>query len=358
MEQEQPARLTESNHASKKQQPLPSGGIAANLRAVFISGGRLLRRYEEVLWWGLAFGVLLGLVAVADQTEVIIRDWREYYRPAALSGDYLNFRNNANPPYIILLFQPLAALSLNTGFAILGILSLLGFRLVSHLSGVNKWLIFPSFPALWMLVYGQIDALVLLGVALGWWAIRNKRPYWQGAATLLLILKPHVGGLLALIYLAWQRDRRAVAVSGFFILATLPFLGLWPLRWAEVLLSESDLAAAGAGKSSFFNEWNNISLYPYSLLLLPLLLVPYSRAQKIPAIVSACLLASPYAGAYSLLSVMAVPLPLIIYPILSLPLFFGAGYDLIILAPLALVLYPPVAYLWQRYKEKTRPQNG
>ncbi len=332
-----------SNHAP----PAPPAA-AGGLRRLLSAAGALIRRYEEGIWWGVALGVVVGLVVIADQSEVIIRDWREYYRPATLSGDYLGYRNTANPTYIVLLFRPLATLPLKAGFALLGGLSVVCFRLTARLSGINKWLIFPSYPALWMLVYGQIDAVVALGVALGWWAIRNKRPYWQGAATLLLILKPHVAGLLALVYLVWQRDRRALVVSGLFVLATLPFLGLWPLQWAQVLLSETNLAAAGAGQNTAVNEWNNIGLYPYGLLLLPLLLVPYAREQKIPAVISASLLASPYAGAYTLMAVMGVPLPLVIYPILSLPLFTQAGYDLIILAPLALVIYPVILYFWQR----------
>ncbi|MGW8319541.1 MAG: glycosyltransferase family 87 protein, partial [Candidatus Promineifilaceae bacterium] len=289
-----------------------------------------------------------GLVVIADQSEVIIRDWRENYRPAVISGDYLGYRNIYNPSYVVLLLGPLALLPLKAGFALLGLMSVVCFRLAAYFSRVSKWLIFPSFPALWVLVYGQLDALVALGVALGWWAIRNKRPYWQGAATLLLVLKPHVGGLLALVYLLWQRDRRALVVSGVFVLATLPFFGLWPIQWLKVLFVEANLSTGGAGQNTAVNEWNNIGLYPYGLLLLPLLLVPYAREQKIPAVISASLLASPYAGAYTLMAVMGVPLPLVIYPILSLPLFTQAGYDLIILAPLALVIYPVILYFWQR----------
>jgi len=327
-------------------------------RKVLTTVKRLARRYEEVIWWGAAVGVVIGLFVIADTTEVIMRDWREYYRPATLSGDYLGYRNTANPTFVVLLFAPLAALPIKVGFLILNLITVITFRLTARLSNINKWLIFPSFPALWMVVYGQIDALVALGVALGWWAIKNKRPYWQGLATILLILKPHVTGLLAICYLFWQKDRRAFVVSISFLLVTLVIFGLWPIKWLTTLFSETGLAVGGQGQNTSVNEWNNIGLYPWGLLLLPLLLVPYAREKKIPALISASLLASPYAGAYTLMAVMGVSLPMLTYPVLSLPLFdqllFRRGYDLIVIAPLALVLYPVVQRGWSLLTERKR----
>lgn len=326
------------------------------IKNLFSAIKRFIGRYEEVIWWGAAFGMVIGLLVIADTTAVIMRDWREYYRPATLSGDYLGYRNTANPTFIVLFFAPLAVLPLKVGFLILNIVSVIAFRVTAKLSNINKWLIFPSFPALWMVVYGQIDALVALGVALGWWAIRNKRPYWQGLATILLVLKPHVTGLLAITYLLWQRDRRAFVVSISFFLVTLLIFGLWPVEWLTTLFSETNLAVGGQGQNTIVNEWNNIGLYPWGLLLLPLLLVPYTREKKIPAIISASLLASPYSGAYTLMAVMGVSLPGLIYPVLSVPLFdqvlFNKGYDLIVLAPLALVLYPVIQRVWSFSKNR------
>ncbi|MGD8855894.1 MAG: glycosyltransferase family 87 protein [Chloroflexota bacterium] len=305
----------------------------------------IVSRYEEVIWWGLGLGMIVGLVLISEQADVIGRDWREIYRPATLSGDYINYATVANPPYIQLLFWPLSWLPWEVGYVVLMALYLGAFRLAATLSPVNKWLIFPSFPSLWMLVYGQIDAFVALGVALGWWAIRRNRPYWQGAATILLLLKPHIGAPLAIIYLFWQRDRRALLVSGLFLLLSLTLFGFWPLRWLERMALETTAASREAGFASELNDWNNIGAFPYGLLLWPLVLLPYARARKVPAIISATILSSPYAGAYSMLTAMAMPLPLGIYPILSLPLFTPLGYRLIAIAPLALVLYPAAGSL-------------
>jgi hypothetical protein len=186
---------------------------------------------------------------------------------------------------------------------------------------------------------------VALGVGLGWWAIRTKRPYWQGAATLLLCLKPHLGGLLALIYLFWQRDRRAFAVSGAVGLITLMFFGLgWPLEWLQRLVSEISITLKGSGSfGNPSNDFNDIGLFPYGLLLWPLVMLPYPRQQKIPAIIGACISSSPYAGNYSLIAAMAVPLAIWFYPLLSLPFLGYIGYSLITLVPIALVVYPVVA---------------
>lgn len=302
-----------------------------------------MKRREEIIWWALGLGVIIGLILIQDQSDVIGRDWLTIYRPATLSDDFLHYATVANPLYVLFIFRPLALLPPLAGYFILMSLSIITFRLIAYLSSVNKWLIFPSFPALWMLVYGQIDAYVALGVGLGAWAIRFKKPYWQGVAILLLCLKPHVGGILALVYLVWQRDWRAFVIGVIVGLLSLAFFGLWwPIEWVNRLLFESSVAAQGAGFSNQDNSFNNIGLFPFGLLFWPLVLIPYSRTQKIPAIISASILSSPYGGSYSLVSTMAMPLPILIYPVLSLPLLGPFGYTLIIAAPIALILWPLV----------------
>ncbi len=304
-----------------------------------------LRKREEIIWWGLALGIILGLALISNQSDVIGRDWRNSYRPATLSGDFVHHYAVANPAHVLFLFYPLAMLPTLGGYIVLMLLSVVSMRLIAHLAQVSKWLIFPSFPALWMLVYGQIDTFVALGVGLGWWAIRTKRPYWQGVATLLLCLKPHLGGLLALVYLFWQWDRRAFVVSGLVGVVSLVLFGLgWPIEWFKRLVSETGLTLNASGSfGNPTNDFNDIGLFPYGLLLWPLVLIPYPRQQKIPAIISACIASSPYAGNYSLMTVLAVPLSIWIYPLLSLPFLGYIGYRLVAVVPIVLVVYPVVA---------------
>jgi hypothetical protein len=272
---------------------------------------RIILRYEEVAWWGLGLGLLIALPFVPDNAAVIGRDWITIYRPAVISERYLSEGLIANPSYILFLFKAIALLPPVVGYQAIILISVLSFRLISQLSGINKWLIFPSFPSLWMLVYGQIDALTALGVALGWWAIRNKRPYWQGMATLLLFIKPHVGGLLAIYYLVWQRDRRAFVISGSVFAASMLWFGFeWPIDYVNSLIRETINGANSSGFNSLANAFNNIGLFPIGLTFFIFLFLPAPREKRILAVISASLLASPYAGNYSMLATMAVQLPL------------------------------------------------
>ncbi len=305
-----------------------------------------LRNFEEVVWWALAIGAAVGLVFVVDDPANIIgRDWQTIYRPATLSDDFIHYATVANPPYILFVFYPFALLTPLIGYFGIMVLTILSFRLTAYLSSFNKWLIFPSFPALWMLVYGQIDGWVMLGVAIGAWAIQSKKPYYQGVATLLLFLKPHVGAVLALIYLIWQWNWRSFVVSISVCLLSLIFFGVkWPIEWVTRLLFETSLASQAQGFSGDANSFNNVGLFPYGLMAWLLLLIPYPKEEKIAAIVAASILSSPYAGGYSLLSTMGVSLPILVYPMLSFPFLGSIGYKLILIAPITLIIWPLIKY--------------
>ncbi len=313
-------------------------------------------KFEEVVWWALAIGVAIGLVLIVDQADVIGRDWQTIYRPATLSDDFIHYKTVANPPYIIFIFYPLALFAPLAGYLGLMSLSIICFRLIAHLSSFSKWLIFPSFPALWMLVYGQIDVLVTLGVALGAWSIRSNKPYYQGVATLLLFLKPHIGAVLALVYLIWQWNWRAFVISISVGLFSLIFFGLgWPIEWIKRLVFEVSLASQAQGFNAEANSFNNIGFFPYGLIAWPLLLIPYPKEEKIPAIVSASILSSPYAGGYSLLATMGVSLPILVYPMLSFPFLGDIGYKLIVIAPVTLIAWPIIKYyIIPVFNKKTR----
>jgi hypothetical protein len=248
----------------------------------------------------------------------------------------------------LFLFKPLALLPVDTGNFILLAITVISFRVVAYLANVNKWLILISFPSWWILWQTQIDGLVMLGVAIGWWAIRRQKPIWQGLATLLLCLKPQVGGILAIVYLIQQRHWKAFIISTLVSLASFLIFGFWLITWTERILFEGSAAQAG---NNFAQTITNIGLFPVGILFwVPLVLFRhwYTQEEYIPAIIAATMLSSPYAASYSLITTMAVPLPGWLYPILSLPFIGRTGYDLIIIAPIAIVIYPILKKIYLR----------
>jgi len=300
-------------------------------------------RRSKAAWWGTTVGAVCFSLLNGAQ------DWEGVYRSATLI-DFATHVGTANPLYVMFLFYPLALLPSRVGGAALVALSMVSIWLTSKLTDANRWLILLSYPALWMIKMGQIDALVMLGAALGWWAVKNGRPYWQGAATLLLCLKPHIGAPLALVYLWWQRDLRAFVVSGAVVLASLLAYGVWPVVWLQKLIGFTQEAAQGGGH--FILSANYIGLFPYGLVFFLFPLLPmYHRQERSTAILAASMLASPYAGPYSILAAMAFPLPLWVYGLISLPLLPHIGWWALA-GPISVVLYPLVNYLWARLTGK------
>jgi hypothetical protein len=207
----------------------------------------------------------------------------------------------------------------------------------ARLTGANNWLILCSYPALYVIKMTQIDGLILLGAAIGAWAIRNQKPYWQGISTLLLCLKPQAGLLLAVYYLWRQRDWRALSVSTAVIAISFVCFGSWPLPWFQKML---------VGGSRFALAGNSIGLFPYGLVLIPVALFApgYTVNQRYVALIVASILASPYAGYHSLLASLAFPLPYWLYILVSVPLVYPPGW-LAAIAPIAMILYPVTTYL-------------
>lgn len=298
-----------------------------------------LERYRgmpwgTICWWALS----LSLLIVLRRQITGILDWNAYLR-AALVG-FLNDSGVANPPYVGLFLYPFARLPSVVGLWSLGLLTLGSLYAITRLTRVNKWFLLISEPVLWVTANGQLDAFVALGVALGYWFIKEKRPIWQGAATLLLCAKPHIGLPLAVFYLLWQRDWRSIIVSGAVALGSMPFLGLWPIQYARNLLSRSE-----GGCLAGILCAGSVGLFPWGLLFWPLVVLPvYRGTQRVGAIVAATMLSMDYAAWYSALAVMAVPLPLWVYPPISARLL-GMGTGVVQFALIAVIVYPILIYV-------------
>jgi len=211
------------------------------------------------------------------------------------------------------------------------------FWVGSHLAGGNRYLLLISFPAFWMLWFGQLDGFVLFGTALGLAALRREKPILMGIAILLLLVKPHVGAPLALLYFIWLPRRDTLLTILFVFALSLIVWGWdWPITWVRNILTIQE--------EYYVPQTTNISLFPYGLLVWLALLIPKTPMDRVKVALSATLLSVPYAATYSILPLLVLPLPWWLYVIGSAPFFLGPnGYLLTMLVPIVtiiLVIYP------------------
>ena len=286
-----------------------------------------MARRLAIVWWGVALGIVIG----CGLNAISGFDWVHFYYPRA--HDFAP-ETVINPLWLYLLIAPLGYLPMRVSYALFSLVNVSLLWLGSRLTGVNRFALLLSFPALWVLWYGQVDILVMFGAALGFWAVQTRRPIWLGVALLLLLIKPHIGAPLAILYFLWLRDWRALAVCGAVLFLTLIIWGFdWPLSWLRSLLQVAapppDVALTTAGQQT------NISLFPYGLLAWLVMLLPMSRVERAIGTLAATFLSAPYAATYSLITLLVLPAPWWVYLLSSVPLVLGPkGYWLTTFAPL------------------------
>jgi len=286
------------------------------------------RRINDLLWWGAA-AWLVGFVYLRGAP-----DWEVAYLPATL-GDYVTAPLVANPPYILFLFYPLSILPPRIGGVILALINLVCLFAASRITGANKWLLLLSFPALIVTTFGQIDGLVALGAVIGSVAVRKNSGLLLGLAFLLLGLKPQVGCVLVIVYLVWMLSEghcldAGIATGVCVGVVGLSFLafGFWLPDWINKIVVS--IITGGDEFTSF-----EIGLFPFGLVALAGSLC-FAR-EDVPAILTGTLLASPYAGYYSLVSALAFPLPWFVYCLTWLPVFLPTKMGVLV-APIAVIL--------------------
>ena len=281
-------------------------------------------------WFATAFGYVISyqLLAVGGY------EWA-LFQEAAFQGGLA--ARVANPPYIFALLYPLLLLPLRMGVFISSLIGITAVYTTHRLTGINKWLLLFSFPVLQNLFSAQLDPLSMLGVALGWWAIREKRPYHLGISLVLLGIKPHVTGALAVVYLIWGWQPAVLVAPVLVMLYSFALYGFWLPGWFESIVGQS------SGTTPFFD--GGVGLYPYGLLLwLPILLGRrlYSQLQLANAVIAATILSMPYVGPYSVMAFLGLPVSWMTY-LFVLPLYLVLDIrPLLILV----VLYPIGLKLW------------
>lgn len=244
----------------------------------------------------------------------------------------------ANPPYVFALLYPLALLPVRWGIFVYSFVGVAAIYLTHRLTHVNRWLLLLSYPVLRNLFYNQLDMLSMLGVALGWWAVERKRPWWLGVALVLLGIKPQVTGVLGIVYLAWGWHYTALVIPSIVLLYSFLVYGFYLTDWVAHTLQQS------TGANVFFH--GGLGAFPWGLLAwLPLIVGCrfYSKRQAAASIIAATMLSVPYVGSYSVMAFLGLPFTWFT-PVFALPLNFLIDLRIVLIL---IVILPWLQRLWR-----------
>jgi hypothetical protein len=234
--------------------------------------------------------VFILLVALFLATPWSGDDWETFYGAARRVlhgqtpyGEPITFDYYSNPPWLALIFAPLAWLPEKFGWACVSAGTIFAVLLtVQHwepgIKPVKVLLAMFSPPTVYIFLHGQIDALVVACALLPveWWG-------------LVALTKPQVAvGLLAGIPVS--RWTRAALMTGAVFAFTVLLFGFWPADW----LDQPKLFQEGG-----HNLW--LGLWPFQVPLgVALVAVGFSRRDARLLIAGSPFL-SPYAAMSSLL---------------------------------------------------------
>ena len=219
-------------------------------------------------------------------------DFYRYYRPNTLNGTY--GQGTWLPYYGYWLVAPFAALPPHVGYLAWNIANGIALGLACRSWRVNPLPLALSFPVLVMFRQGQIEGIIALGAALS----LAPNLILAGLGLTLLSIKPQIGILLAGYVLLTRRNWRLLLVPILVFGASLLYWGWWPPEWVDSLPTNDPEVVGGE---------QNISLYPYSLLLIPLIWFFRKSAAQLLRLTP---LLAPYFAFYSLAVVFSAGLPL------------------------------------------------
>jgi len=182
----------------------------------------------------LAVALLLFLLS---RLPVLHTDLYYFFRPAVwawLAGESpYGVPGYVNPPWTPLLTLPFALGPLQLGHGLLFLFSCAVLAGAVRAFGGRHWIllgVLTAPPTLSLLALGQIDGWVLVGLLLGRWAVRRGQWAGLGVALALVLVKPQVGGLVALLWLwtlRWNLKWPALTLVGAIWLLTCLVVGVW-----------------------------------------------------------------------------------------------------------------------------------
>ncbi len=174
----------------------------------------------------------MGIFFYVTRAYELALDWEVYYLAATEGWENRFTYAVYNPPWLIWFLFPLASLGMRLGFAVLSAFNLGAviwsiFRLSQDHVYLRLLLVICSFPMLYLLVLGQIDGLILLGLVL----MAESPPRHIGKISLgaiISLLKPQMalGGILIGVWKSLPRWKVA-GILCLFLCFSVVVWGIW-----------------------------------------------------------------------------------------------------------------------------------
>ena len=244
-----------------------------------------------------------------------------------------------NPPWVGLILAPFIVMPGKSGYLLFMVVTILMFWYATREFSGKLAFLLVSAQLSWILFWGQIEALVMLGIALGWSALKTHSWPRMILALLLAVLKPQIGLVPILAIWWWSGKDRWKSLLGFLIVVLLSILmyGPWPVWFVQNVVKIST-------DNSIYHLWNS-SIGVWALpLFIPALALKMNRYQRLVALMATGMLASPYMPYYSTILLFCFALP-------GWSVFFAVlGYFYSIISPVVawngIVFFPICVLVW------------
>lgn len=250
----------------------------------------------------LAFNVGLGFI--------FLKNWLNGYPGFFDFFSYLdaasgNFQGFYYAHWILPLFRIMNQAPMVWIIGLWSLINLIGVFIAGRVFGNRTIYILSTYQLFYTLFYGQIMGVIIGGLAIFWWCLKNGKPLWAGLGLSMASVKYHIGIPVAVILLfLGEYDRKkifqALAVPVAVYMISLMVDPSWPF---EVVANI---------RSSPPDTMGNISLWqwlgPACLLLwLPATLIPMKKMWRLVLLVATLSLTLPYFQQTDLLGLYVFP---------------------------------------------------
>ena len=234
-----------------------------------------------VIGLGLLAGFALSCIPEADDWIIFYETGQRIWAGTPLYGTPTHFNYYTYAPWLAVVISPLSLMPIRWGWAALCCVSLCVTLVLARRwqTGLVRPILVMVSPAMaYIILHGQVDALILAGLLL-------PREWWF----LVGLTKPQV--TLGLIFgVGRQRIFRAAALSGLIFLISIVWLGNWPLQL---------LRQPAAFVYATHNLW--LGLWPFQVPVGAALILLGVKRRDERLLVAASPFLAPYAAMSSLL---------------------------------------------------------